>query len=239
MKLDILVMCAHPDDAELGCSATLMKHKDLGYKVGIIDLTAGELGTRGTPEIRAEESMVATKLMNLDVRDNLNFRDGWFKNDDKHKFKIIEQIRKYQPEILITNAPQDRHPDHGRASALVVEAAWLSGLFKIETTDAEGKAQEAWRPKKVLHFIQYMPLTPDIVVEVNDYVERKMEVVKAFKSQFYDPQSNEPSTFIAGEGFLNLIKSRMAEIGSHAMIDYGEGFISAFKPALNDLFDLQ
>lgn len=239
MKLDILAIVAHPDDAELSCGGTLIKHADMGYKVGIIDLTEGEMGTRGTKEIREQEAQAASKIMGVVVRENLKFRDGWFTIDEQHKLQIIQKIRQYQPEIVITNAIEDRHPDHGRAAQLVKEAAWLSGLKKIETRDSEGELQKAWRPKHVYHFIQYKLLEPDFVVDIRGYTDKKMQAIMAYKSQFFDPENTaDEETLIAKPEFLKLMESKNMQAGNLAMIDYAEGFISAFKPAVNNLFDL-
>lgn len=239
MKINILAICAHPDDAELSCGATLIKHKEMGYTTGVIDLTEGELGTRGTPELRHSEAQKSTEIMGLTVRENLHFRDGWFINDEQHKLKIITKIREYQPDILITNAPDDRHPDHGKAANLVKDAAWLSGLTKINTLDENGEHQKSWRPKHLFHFIQYKPLVPDIVVDIKGYFEKKMEAIMAFNSQFYDPESKEPQTLIAKPEFIELIKAKIFEAASYALIEEGEGFISAWKPAVDNLMTLK
>lgn len=238
MKLDILVICAHPDDAELSCGGTLIKHVDKGYKAGIIDMTEGEMGTRGTVETRYAEAQKAAEIMGVSIRENMQFRDGWFRDDEEHRMKLIAKIRQYQPEIIITNAPEDRHPDHGRAANLVKEAAWLAGLKKIET-ELNGEAQKAWRPKHVYHFIQYMPLTPDFVVDISGYWDRKLEAIMAYRTQFYDPESKESTTFISRPEFLENLKAKIFIEGSHALIDQGEGFISAHKPAVDDLFHLK
>lgn len=238
MKLDILAIVAHPDDAELSCGGTLIKHADMGYKVGIIDLTEGELGTRGTKEIREQEAQAAAKILGLSVRENLKFQDGWFTIDEEHKLKIIQKIRQYQPNIIITNAVEDRHPDHGRAAQLIKEAAWLSGLKRIETQNSEGENQHAWRPKQVYHVIQYKALEPDFVVDIKGYTEKKMEAIMAYKSQFYDPNNTEGETLIAKPEFLELLRAQSLHAGNLALIDYAEGFISEYKPAVNNLFDL-
>ena len=239
MKLDILVIAAHPDDAELGCGGTLIKHKELGYKTGIIDLTEGELGTRGTAETRNAEAKKAAEILGLDIRDSMKFRDGWFKDDEEHRMKIIAKIRQYRPEIVITNAPTDRHPDHGRASKLVSEATWMAGLAKVSTHTAEGKEQEHWRPKHIYHFVQHLPLTPDFVVDISGYIEKKMEAVLAYSTQFYDPNSTEKQTLIAQPSFLEMTRARIYGHGNYALIEHGEGFISAYKPAVDNLFNLK
>jgi bacillithiol biosynthesis deacetylase BshB1 len=237
MKLDILVLAAHPDDAELSCGGTLIKHISMGYTAGIIDLTEGELGTRGTVELRHQEAGHAAKIMGVSVRENLKFKDGWFKDDAEHRIKVIEKIRKYRPDIVITNAPADRHPDHGRAGALVKEAAWLSGLQKIET-EVEGQKQDFWRPKHVYHFIQHAPLEPDFVVDISGFIDQKMEAVMAYASQFYDPESRETDTLISRPEYLDLVKAKTMHAGNYGLIEYAEGFISAYKPAVKNLFDL-
>ncbi len=237
MKLDILVFAAHPDDAELSCGGTIIKHTDLGYSVGIIDLTEGELGTRGSIEIRHAEAAAASKILGVKVRENLKFRDGWFKDDEEHRLKIIEKIRQYQPDIVLANAIEDRHPDHGRAAHLVKESAWLSGLKKIETF-YDGMAQSAWRPKHLYHFIQYNVLTPDFVVDISRLAERKMAAIKAYGSQFFDPEGEKSDTFISKPEFLKVLESKIFISGNYAHIDEAEGFMSAFKPAVNHFFDL-
>lgn len=238
MKLDILAFAAHPDDVELSCSGTLMRHVDQGKRVGIIDLTAGELGSRGSAALRLQEVEVASNIMRISVRENLFFRDGYFENDEVHRLRIIECIRKYKPEIVLANAPSDRHPDHGRAAKLVVDAAFYSGLVKI-TTDIDGQPQEAHRPRAVYHYIQDRMLTPDFVVDVTPYVSRKIEAIQAFKTQFYDPQSTEPETPISGEHFFNFLKGRMVDLGRDAGFDYAEGFIKTRMVGVTDLFDLR
>lgn len=237
MKLDILAIVAHPDDAELSCGGTLIKHSELGYKTGILDLTKGEMGTRGTPETRAKEAEKAAKILGLAIRENLGFKDGKFPDDEEHRNRIIEKIRQYQPEIILTNAPEDRHPDHGRAAKLVKEAAWLAGLKNWETT-LDGQKQECWRPKHVYHFLQYNMLEPDLVVDIKGYVNKKMEAILAFSSQFYNPDTEESNTLISSPAFLEFIKARNVAAGNYALIEEGEAFISAYKPAVRDLFDL-
>ena len=237
-KLDILVFAAHPDDAELSCSGTIMKHIDAGMKVGIIDLTQGELGSRGTVETRYAEASDASKILGVEVRENLKMSDGFFEVNEENKRLIIEVVRKYQPEIVLANAISDRHPDHGRASLLVKEACFYSGLRKIETT-VNGVDQEAHRPKALYHYIQDYYIKPDFVVDVTDYVDRKIEAIKAFKTQFFDPNSKEPSTPISGEDFFDFVKSRMKEMGRPAGAKYAEGFTVDRFPAVESLFDLK
>ena len=237
MKLDILVLAAHPDDAEISCGGTIAKHIALGKKVGVVDLTRGELGTRGTAEIRDQEATASSKVLGLSVRGNLKLRDGFFKNMEEDQLKVVETIRKYQPEIVLTNAVNDRHPDHGRAAELVYESTFLSGLTKVETK-FDGKAQSAWRPKAVYHFIQSLYIEPDFVVDVSDFWDKKIEALHAFKSQFYDPNSNEPETFISNPGFMKLIEARGHELGYPIGAKYGEGFTVRRHLGVNSLFDL-
>lgn len=237
MKLDILAFAAHPDDVELSASGTLMRYVAEGKKVGIIDLTEGELGTRGTVETRYEEAADASKIMGLSARKNLRMPDGFFEDNAENKRLIIEQIRKYQPEIVLANSISDRHPDHGRAGKLVGDACFLAGLRKIETS-LEGQEQLPHRPRLVAHYIQDFYLEPSFVIDVTDYVDRKIEVIKAFKTQFYDPNSPEPSTPISGEEFFDFIKGRMLNMGRPAGIKYAEGFTISRVFGVKDLFEL-
>ena len=207
MKLDILAMGAHPDDVELSCSGVLMKAIEEGKKVGILDFTRGELGTRGTPEIRLAESIAATQVMGIHVRENLEIADGFFENSKENQLKIIQIIRLYQPDIVISNALNDRHPDHGKGAKLAYDASFLSGLRMIETLDKNKKVQIAWRPQKVIHYIQDRYLEPDFVVDITPYWEKKVEAIKAFKSQFFDPSSTEPESYISKPGFLEFIEA--------------------------------
>ena len=239
MKLDILVLPVHPDDAELGCSGTIVKEIALGKKVGIVDLTRGELGTRGSAEIRDQESAASAKILGLAVRDNLGLPDGFFENNKPHQIKVIEAIRRFRPEIVITNAYHDRHPDHGRASDLVEDSAFLSGLRKIETY-YDGEKQQEWRPKLVLHFIQDNYIKPDILVDVTDYWDKKLESIHAFGSQFYNPEwENEPQTYISSPEFIQVIEARAREYGKSIGVKFAEGFISRKILGVNDLFDLK
>jgi bacillithiol biosynthesis deacetylase BshB1 len=238
MKLDILVLAAHPDDAEISCGGTIAKHISLGYKVGVVDLTRGELGTRGTAEIRDQEAANSSKILGLSVRENLGLRDGFFRNAEEDQLKVVKAIRQYQPEIVLTNAIYDRHPDHGRASDLVYESCFLSGLIKVETQD-HGKSQIAWRPKSVYHFVQSQYIKPDFVVDVSDFWEKKIESLRAFKSQFYDPQSKEPETFISNPGFMKLIEARGHEMGYAIGAKFGEGFTVRNLIGVNNLFHLK
>lgn len=234
MKLDILVIVAHPDDAELGCGGTIIKHVELGHKVGIIDLTRGELGTRGTPEIRATEAEAAAKIMGVSVRHNLQFADGRFANDETHRLQVMRMIRKYRPELVITNAPEDRHPDHGRASQLVKEACFLAGLKNLPTFE-EGELQEPHRPARCYHIIQYKQLVPTLIVNIEGYLDKKMEAVLAYKSQFYDAESAEPETLISQPEFMEMTRNRVLSQGNYGHIPMGEAFITDFVPAVNDI----
>jgi bacillithiol biosynthesis deacetylase BshB1 len=221
MKLDILVMAAHPDDAELSCAGTILKHISAGKKVGIVDFTRGELGTRGTPEIRLQESADATKILGLHARENLGIRDGFFRNDEETQLKLIEVIRKYQPDIVLANALEDRHPDHGKGAQLAIDACFLSGLRQIKTGDLP-----AWRPTQVYHYIQDRYLEPDFVVDISANWDQKEAAIRAFKSQFFDPTSAEPASYISSPDFLNFIQARAMEMGHKIGVKYGEGFQS-------------
>lgn len=223
MKLDILAFGAHPDDVELGCAATLAKEISRGKKVGIIDLTRGELGTRGSAEIRDQEAAKAAEILGVTVRENLRFRDGFFINNEEHQLKVIEMLRKYQPEIVICNSVKDRHIDHGKGSDLVSNACFLSGLRRIQTSHKE-REQEAWRPKLVYHYIQWENIEPDFVVDVSGFMELKIKAVKAYGSQFFDPKSDEPVSPIATENFLDSITYRARDLGRLIGTDHAEGF---------------
>lgn len=225
MKLDILAFAVHPDDAELGCGGTLLNEKLQGKKTGIIDLTQGELGTRGTAETRKAEAANAAKILQVDIRENLCMADGFFSNDETHQRKIIAAIRKYQPEIILCNAPEDRHPDHGKSAQLVADAAFLSGLRKIETTD-NNLLQEAWRPKYVFNYIQDRYLSPDFVIDISDTFEQKIEAVKAYNTQFYNPNLNEPQTYISTPDFLDSVIFRAKMFGKMIGVKYAEGYIT-------------
>ena len=223
--LDILAFGAHPDDVELGCAGALLVAVSEGKKVGIVDLTKGELGTRGTTSQRLKEAQLASQVMGIGVRENLGMSDGFFQNNKENQFAIIETIRKYQPSIIFCNAPEDRHPDHGRASSLVVDAAFLSGLVKIQTTH-NGVVQAPWRPTQVFHYIQSRNLTPNFVIDISAFMDKKMEAILAHSSQFYDPNSTEPETYISGNAFLEFVKGRAKELGHQIGVDYAEGFIT-------------
>lgn len=237
MRLDILAFGAHPDDVELGCSGTIAKEISLGKKVGIIDLTRGELGTRGTAQTRDEEAAEAAKILGVSVRENLNFRDGFFVNDEAHQLEIIKMIRKYQPEIVLCNAITDRHIDHGKGSKLVSDACFLSGLSKIET-ELNGEKQTHFRPKLVYHYIQWKNIEPDFVVDISGFMDVKMESVKAYKTQFYDPNSNEPTTPITSKNFLNSIEYRAMDLGRLVGVEHAEGFTVERYLTVNSLGDL-
>lgn len=237
MKLDILAFAAHPDDVELSASGTLMRYVAEGKKVGIIDLTEGELGTRGTVETRYDEAAYASKIMGLSARENLRMPDGFFEYNAENKRLIIEQIRKYQPEIVLANSISDRHPDHGRAGKLVEDACFLAGLRKIETS-LEGQEQLPHRPRLVAHYIQDFYLEPSFVIDVTPFVDRKIEVIKSFKTQFYDSNSLEPATPISGEEFLDFVKGRMLNMGRPAGMKYAEGFIISRVFGVKDIFEL-
>lgn len=238
MKLDILAFGAHPDDVELGCAGTILKEVSLGKKVGIVDLTRGELGTRGTAQTRDEEAKAAAKILGVAVRENLNLRDGFFVNDEMHQIEVIKMIRKYKPEIVLCNAVDDRHIDHGKGSKLVSDSCFLSGLIKIETS-IEGITQEAWRPKIVYHYIQWKNLSPDFVVDITGFEERKIAAVLAYKTQFYDPDSKEPATPITSKNFLESLNYRAQDLGRLVGVDYAEGFTVERCLAVNSLADLR
>lgn len=237
MKLDILAFGAHPDDVELGCGGTIAKEISIGKKVGIIDLTRGELGTRGSAEIRDQEAVDSAKILGVEVRENLGFADGFFVNDKLHQLEIIKIIRKYQPKIVLCNAIEDRHIDHGKGSKLVSDACFLSGLRKIET-QLNGIEQEAWRPKKVYHYIQWKNIEPDFVLDITGFIDIKMGAVRAYASQFYDPNSKEPISPITSKNFINSIKYRAQDLGRLVGTDFAEGFTVERYLAVKKLDDL-
>lgn len=238
LKLDILAFAAHPDDVELGCSGTLIKHQLLGLTTGVIDLTKGELGTRGSAELRALEAKNASSIMKLSARENLGFADGFFKNDQEHLLPIIQKIRKYTPDIILANAIEDRHPDHGRAAKLVADACFYAGLIKIKTLDENGISQNVWRPKSLYHYIQYNYIKPDFVVDITLEMDKKIEAVMAYSSQFYDPQSTEPETPISTLAFLNGLKERASDLGRMIHVNFAEGFTSTRLIGVNNLKNL-
>lgn len=238
MKLDILAFGAHPDDVELGCSGTLAKEIFLGRKVGIIDLTQGELGTRGSVEIRKGESELASKTLGISVRENLYMRDGFFSNDETHQIQVIKMIRKYRPNIVLCNAIRDRHIDHGKGSKLVSDSCFLSGLTKIETA-LDGKNQDSWRPNQVYHYIQWEHIEPDFVVDITGFVDKKTESILAYASQFYLENSLEPSTPIATKNFLESIHYRSRDLGRLVGVEFAEGFTVERYLAVNSFSDLK
>lgn len=237
MKLDILAFGAHPDDIELSCSGTIAKEVSNGKKVGIIDLTRGELGTRGTPEIRDAEAKEAAKILGISIRENLGFDDGFFVNDKEHQIEVIKKLRKYRPEIVLCNAIRDRHIDHARGSDLVSHSCFLSGLAKIETQE-NGVVQDKWRPKQVYHYIQWENIKPDFVVDITGFESIKMDSVKAYKSQFFDPKSDEPETPISRKNFSDSILYRAKDLGRLIGVEYAEGFTAERHTGVKSLFDL-
>lgn len=237
MKLDILAIMAHPDDAELSCGGTLITHAKKGLKTGILDLTEGEMGTRGSREQRKKEAKDAAGILRLSVRDNLGMRDAFFVNDEAHQLRVVQKIRQYQPRIVITNAPNDRHPDHGRSKKLVEEAVFKAGLQKIET-ELNGEKQVHWRPEKMVHIIQSVSLQPDFYVDISDSMEEKMDAIRAYRSQFYDPDSEEPETYISSPGFMKMLEARAAEYGHRIGVQYAEGFIYSQFLGVKSFFDL-
>ena len=232
MKVDILAFGAHPDDIELGCGGSLAKAVAQGKKVGLIDLTQGELGTRGSAEIRKQEATEAAKLLNASFRENLGFRDGFFVNDEAHQLEVIKTIRAHQPNIVLCNAIDDRHIDHAKGSQLVSDACFLSGLKKIATKDNEGNTQPAWRPAQVYHYIQWKEITPDFVLDISEYIDKKLEVIQAYSSQFYDKESKEPSTPISSKNFLESVRYRAKNLGRLAGVDAAEGFTVERTPLI-------
>ena len=237
MKLDILAFGAHPDDVELGCGGTIAKEISLGKKVGIVDLTRGELGTRGSADLRDEEAANAAKILGVSVRENLCFADGFFVNDKQHQLEIIKMIRKYQPEVVLCNAIDDRHIDHPKGSNVVSDACFLSGLLKIET-EVEGKPQEKWRPKLVYHYIQWKNIEPDFVINVTGFMDIKKKAVLAYTSQFYDPTSNEPETPITSKNFTDSVDYRAKDLGRLIGVAAAEGFTTERYVAVENLSKL-
>lgn len=238
-KVDLLVFGAHPDDIELGAGGTVAKEVSLGKRVGLIDLTQGELGTRGSIELRRQEANNALKILGADFRENMSLADGFFKNDKETQLKVIEVIRKHQPEIVICNAVEDRHIDHGRASQLLSDSCFLSGLKKIETFDSDANPQLPWRPKAIYHYIQWKDIRPDVLVDIGEHINTKMESVKAYKSQFYDPNSKEPNTPISSKAFLDGVNFRASDLGRMIGAEYAEGFTVERYMGVNSLFDLK
>ena len=237
MKLDILAIGVHPDDVELCCAGTLLKHIELGKRVGILDLSRGELGTRGSGELRLKEAREAADIMGIAIRENLGYADGFFVNDKEHQMGIIEIIRKYRPDIVLANAVRDRHPDHGRAAALISEACFYAGLLKIET-GGNGHLQERWRPRAVYHYVQDRYIQPDLIVDVSDHYEQKMKAIMAYASQFYQPGSKEPSSPISSKSFLEFVTARMRDYGRLIGTEYAEGFTVERPVGIHDLTTL-
>lgn len=238
IKLDILALGAHPDDVELSCGGTLALHAALNYRCGVVDLTRGEMGTRGTPEIRMEEARKAAEILGLQARENLGFADGFFEDDRHHQLEVARMIRRYRPEILLINAPTDRHPDHGRGASLVRKAAFLAGLAKVSTQD-QGEEQEPHRPQMVLHYIQFQNLTPDLIIDIGGHVETKIKAIEAYLSQFHNPNSQEPETVISSKNFLDSVTYRAQDMGRLIGSEYGEGFIKTQDLGLTDLMGLK
>jgi len=236
--LDILVFGAHPDDVELGCAGTIMLHLDLGFRVGIIDLTRGELGTRGSAEIRDKESEKASSLMGISYRLNLHLKDGFFNNNESTQLEIIKYIRRLKPKVVIANATEDRHPDHGRASNLIKTCCFLSGLSKIETK-FENKKQTPWRPKNIYYYSQFNQVRPDFLIDISSYMQKKIDIVKCYSSQFYAPKSKEPETVISKKGFLDSVVYRSSDLGRIIGVEYAEGFVSERYFSVENLFKLK
>jgi len=238
IKLDILAFGAHPDDVELGCGGTIAKEIANGKKVGIIDLTRGELGTRGDSETRDKESSDASKILGLEIRENLGFRDGFFINDEIHQLEVIKMIRKYKPETVLCNAQDDRHIDHPKGAELVSDACFLSGLRKI-ITELNGSNQSEWRPKNVYHYIQWKNSSPDFLIDISGFIEKKLQAIQAYSSQFFDPNSNEPETLISNKNFISNVINRSADLGRLINVEHAEGFTSKKSIGINRLNDLK
>ncbi|TAH07765.1 MAG: bacillithiol biosynthesis deacetylase BshB1 [Sphingobacteriia bacterium] len=226
MQLDILAFGVHPDDVELGCSGSLLVANAEGKKTGIIDLTRGELGTRGNADTRLKEAKDAAKILGVHHRENLEMADGFLQNDEPHQRKIIEVIRRFRPSIIFANAPEDRHPDHGKSASLVADAAFLAGLRKIETRDIAGNSQEAWRPSYVFHYIQDRFLEPNFIIDISSFMDLKMKSILAYNTQFHNPNLDEPQTYISSPQFLETLRGRDAMLGKRIGVEYGEGFIT-------------
>lgn len=235
MKLDVLAIGSHPDDVELGCSGTLIKEIRRGKKIGIIDLTQGELGTRGTIATRHHEAAEAARILGVEVRENLKMRDGFFVNDETHQLQLIQALRKYKPEIVIGNIMDDRHPDHGRGGKLIYDACFLSGLKKVQTTDDMGKEQESWRPKYVLQYLQDRFYEPDFIIDVTEVWEQRMEAIRAYKTQFYSVESKEPQTYISSPEFMETLESRARLLGKRIGVQFAEGYLSTKSIGINNL----
>jgi len=238
MKLDILAFGAHPDDVELSCGGTIIKHVRAGKKAGIVDLTRGELGTRGSVEVRAAEAAAAAKIIGLSIRENLQFADGYFVNDKAHQLEVVKMIRRYNPEIVLCNAIEDRHPDHGKASKLVSDACFLAALLKVETKDGN-TPQQPWRVKGVYHYIQDRSIKPDFVIDITEVMDQRTEAIMCFKSQFYNPDSKEPETPISSEKFQDYLFGKAVAFGRSISVRYAEGFTVERTPGVDSLFDLK
>lgn len=241
MKTDILAIGIHPDDVELSASGTLLRHAALGHSFGLLDLSLGELGSRGTPELRRAEAEASARILGAAFREQLDLPDGFFAHSPENMLKIVRSIRAHRPEIVLCNAPDDRHPDHGRAAKLVADACFYSGLIRIDTSDDTGAPQSAWRPKAVYHYIQDKQLVPDFVVDITPWFEKKMQAILAFSSQFYDPNNPDegPQTPISGKDFLDFMEAKARVFGRPAQVKYAEGFICSRTPAVDDLFSLK
>ena len=233
MKLDILVFGAHPDDVELGCGGTVIKEVKAGKKVGVIDLTRGELGTRGTANTRNTETKLASEIMGVSIRENMDFKDGFFKDDEEHKLALIKKIRQYKPEIVITNAVSDRHPDHGRGAQITIDACFLAGLEKIYT------GQQLWRPRAIYHYMQFNYLMPDLVVDISAEMKEKLQAVKSYSTQFFNPESSERETIISSQGFLDSVSYRARDLGRQSNCEYAEAFIAHQIPRIDSLLDIK
>lgn len=236
-KIDILAIGVHPDDVELSCSGTILRHLAAGYRVGILDLTRGELGTRGNAEIRKEEAKAAAEILGVSFREQVGLADGFFQHNEESIRRIIPYIRAYRPEIVLANAPSDRHPDHGRAAKLISDVCFYSGLEKVETS-WEDEVQGPWRPKSLYHYIQDRQLIPDLVVDITPYIDKKIDAIMAFKTQFYSPDSDEPTTPISQKNFIDALKGKNAVFGRSIGVDFAEGFICDRIPGVGNLFDL-
>ena len=238
MKVDILALGAHPDDVEMSCAGTLLAAMAVGKTVGIVDFTRGELGTRGTPVTRAAEAAASSKILGIGVRENLGLPDGFFRNEREHQLPLIAAIRRYQPEVVLCNAIEDRHPDHGRAAQLAADACFLAGLRMIETFGDDGLPQPAWRPRNVYHYIQDRQLPPAFVVDITPHWAKKWEAIQAFKTQFFDPESTEPQTYLSSQTFANFMEARAREFGHIIGVEFGEGFTVARPVGVREVGDL-
>ncbi len=237
MKLDLLAIAAHPDDVEIACAGTLLSHVAKGYKVGVLDLTQGEMGTRGSAELRLLEARASADILGLAIRENIGLSDCFFQNDRESQLKIIEQIRRFQPEVILCNAPHDRHPDHGKAATLAIDSCFYAGLAKLKST-WDGQEQVPWRPRQVFHYIQDRLLQPDFVIDITPFWDRKVEALQAFGSQFYDPKGAGPATPISSELFWHFMEARAREMGHAIGVKYGEGFLKTKMIGVSDLMEL-